>query len=596
MSTVSLVGIVFLLGAVGAPEANPPSQVQPIATRHKAFAIPFSVTTDATLGPSAGEVRLYVSGDGGRRWTLYQRQQASAGKFYFRAGQDGEYWFAVLTGGLTEDRLYVGTPEPQLRVIVDTLQPQLELMATVAPEGQITTRWLISDDNLQPSTLTLDYKDSVDVDWHPIHFQPASHEQGSDQLVGQATWWPNVEDRFMSIRATVRDRADNHTTVTRHVELPQVAGGPGAVPTAQSTQAAAQDLASHSNGPGAVRWPAERSEKPARDPSENTQGWKPSPLARRASEVQPSSPPSLARTGAPGPSSDWQVPNHRSEPNASFEGSTLRARTIGQVQSGVPPAVDNDVVRGPEWAGPTGDVITSPSRRFYLNYEIDQSNPDQLGRVQLWYTMDGGHQWHRYGEDQDKSSPFLVEVDQEGTYGFRLVLESRDGLAARPPGAGDLADMWVHVDWTAPVARLTSARYGTGVELGQLLIQWDVSDRLLHERPVSLSYSDEPNGPWRAIVAGLANKGQYAWHVPEDVPRRFFLRLEARDQAGNVAIDQLAEPISADGLAPQGRIRGILPIDDDDPEGRNDVAQFWNSSSRMTNDEVPNDERNPNDE
>jgi hypothetical protein len=37
------------------------------------------------------------------------------------------------------------------------------------------------------------------------------------------------------------------------------------------------------------------------------------------------------------------------------------------------------------------------------------------------------------------------------------------------------------------------------------------------------------------------------------------LRLEVRDDAGNIAIDQLSEPIKVEGLEPKGQIRGFSP-------------------------------------
>jgi hypothetical protein len=207
-------------------------------------------------------------------------------------------------------------------------------------------------------------------------------------------------------------------------------------------------------------------------------------------------------------------------------------------------------------------VCRSP--RFQLQYEVQQADQVGLAAVELWCTVDGGRQWSLYGEDHDRTSPFAVRLDREGTYGFRLVLRSQDGLAARPPQPGDPADLWLHADWTVPSARLTSAQYGSGSQLGKLLIGWQADDRHLADRPVSLFYAKNPDGPWTTIVDGLANTGQYAWQVDQRVPRDFYLRLRVADRAGNVGEDQLREPISSDGLAPRGRIRGVQPLPESD--------------------------------
>jgi hypothetical protein len=82
---------------------------------------------------------------------------------------------------------------------------------------------------------------------------------------------------------------------------------------------------------------------------------------------------------------------------------------------------------------------------------------------------------------------------------------------------------------------------------------------------VTLYYAKNAQGPWTIIASGLSNTGQYVWQVDQRVPRDFFLRLEVVDQAGNIGEDQSIEPISSDGLAPQGRIRGVRPLGEPEP-------------------------------
>jgi hypothetical protein len=47
----------------------------------------------------------------------------------------------------------------------------------------------------------------------------------------------------------------------------------------------------------------------------------------------------------------------------------------------------------------------------------------------------------------------------------------------------------------------------------------------------------------------------YAWRVERHVPARFYLRLEARDTAGNLAAFQTREPIEFDPSHPGGTLR-----------------------------------------
>jgi hypothetical protein len=199
------------------------------------------------------------------------------------------------------------------------------------------------------------------------------------------------------------------------------------------------------------------------------------------------------------------------------------------------------------------------TRRFSLEYDVETVGPEGLADVELWGTVDQGQTWAKWGSDPDKSSPFDVEVNGEGTYGFRVVIVGNNGLASNTPQAGDTADIWVGVDQTRPTARITSAAYGSGAQAGKLDIRWEASDSNLSSRPVTLSMSERADGPFTPIAAGLPNTGQYFWDFDPRSPRQLYLRLEVRDDAGNMTIDQLVEPIQVEGLAPKGRIRGFSP-------------------------------------
>lgn len=201
------------------------------------------------------------------------------------------------------------------------------------------------------------------------------------------------------------------------------------------------------------------------------------------------------------------------------------------------------------------------SRRFRLEYDVETVGPEGLAAVELWGTSDGGKTWLKWGRDPDLTSPLEVEVGQEGVYGFRIVVVGKHGLATSAPQPGDAADIWVGVDLTRPTAKLLRAAYGEGAMAGKLDIRWQADDAHLGSRPITLLVGERPDGPFTVIAAGLPNTGQYWWDPQPRLPRQLFLRLEVRDEAGNVAIDQLTEPIRVEGLEPKGRIRGLSPAD-----------------------------------
>ncbi len=205
------------------------------------------------------------------------------------------------------------------------------------------------------------------------------------------------------------------------------------------------------------------------------------------------------------------------------------------------------------------------SKRFRLNYGIDSIDPSGVARVDLWLTRDGGKSWQTWGSDPDNQSPFPVEIQEEGRYGFRIVVHSRDGLTGQGPSSGDDADMWVLVDTQSPLTRITSVPYGRGREAGRLVINYSVSDKFLTLRPIALAYSPTPQGPWNSIGRGLRNEGRFVWKPTSDVPDQIFLRIEALDKAGNVGVHMLTQAIDVSGLVPRGTIHGVVPVGERSP-------------------------------
>jgi hypothetical protein len=139
-------------------------------------------------------------------------------------------------------------------------------------------------------------------------------------------------------------------------------------------------------------------------------------------------------------------------------------------------------------------------------------------------------------------------------------VHSKDGLTGRGPSSGDEPDIWVQVDTESPLAQITSVPYGRGDEAGRLVINYSVADPHLVMRPVTLAFSRNPEGPWTAIDQGLRNEGRYVWKPSSNVPDRIFLRLDARDRAGNVGVHILSQAIDVSGLVPRGTIHGVVPV------------------------------------
>ncbi len=196
-----------------------------------------------------------------------------------------------------------------------------------------------------------------------------------------------------------------------------------------------------------------------------------------------------------------------------------------------------------------------------MDYAVDSLRGLALADIELWGTQDRGNTWEKWGSDPDRESPFDVQVANDGLFGFRMVIIGENGLVSNRPQDGDQADMWINVDTKTPSVRITRALYGEGAEAGMLVIDYTCNDENLHDKPITLSYSERPSGPWSTIAAGLRNTGIYLWKADPGLPQQVYIRIQAVDRAGNTDEHRLELPINLRGLTPRGRIQGFRPIE-----------------------------------
>jgi len=198
-------------------------------------------------------------------------------------------------------------------------------------------------------------------------------------------------------------------------------------------------------------------------------------------------------------------------------------------------------------------ITASPN--FELVYDLYgvETRPE---RVELWFTRDRGRTWEAYGADADQQSPMEVRMQNQGLYGFQLLVDGGRGNAPDPPRDGDEADVWVLVDWTKPTGSITGVDAPNGSNSREVTIEWTAEDTLLADTPITLSYSGNADGPWTPITRrALPNSGAYQWRVDRPLPQRLFVQLEVRDMAGNVTTH-----VSDSTGGPTGRILDIRPI------------------------------------
>jgi hypothetical protein len=578
----------------------------PIATRQTAFQIPFHIDPPRDPLKRPVEVQLYVSEDRGASWRLHGRVQPDQKEFVFRAHHDGEYWFLVRTKDQSGQTWPDKVAKPEMQVVVDTSLPTLQLNAVRGPAGEIVVRWQCSDPNLQPQNLKIDFQTTGAADlWQSLALDPARVQTAPDQCTGETIVWPKQSGEALTIRAEILDRAGNRAVAQTQVAAatqaaigafgqtataalpttPPSFASPSAPLAANSAAASGNASAAASNVapwnaassatvanslPAATRWPASQPSQGPLTPSTTTPAVAsttpyvverlPNESASQAAIAKPPAytPPtrgllsSTARSAQAPASAESDAGGSTIQPPLT----DVRRDTPNPSPAGAAVATDA-ALDASALAGQQPRMVNS--RTFQIDYDVGAVGAAAVRKVELWGTRDGGLHWTSYGADPDNVTPLAATVEGEGTYGFRILVQNAGGMIEFPPKSGDRPEIWVGVDLTRPTCRLTAIEQGQAEQAGKIELRWEAWDRAPAERPITLSYSDQPAGPWNIIATAVENNGHYTWQLDNRVAERIYVRLEMRDQAGNVEITQTTQPVMLDHLRPKGRIREVRP-------------------------------------
>jgi hypothetical protein len=247
--------------------------------------------------------------------------------------------------------------------------------------------------------------------------------------------------------------------------------------------------------------------------AQSTTGGRGGPVAGNAGEVA-----GLASRTTPGPLAEHTA-----------------GRAAGRTTSPLP---DELVGARPRSALPNAAVVNS--KRIQINYEVKNVGPSGLDRVELWYTRNHGP-WQKYAT-LPKEPPYVINVEEEGLYGFTLLARNRAGQGKVQPEPNDPPQVAVEVDLTRPAVEVGKPQYDARAQT--LTVLWQASDKNLGVQPIAVCWAREPTGPWMPIITQIENTGRYVWKLPNGVPARVWLQVEASDLAGNVATARTADAVA----------------------------------------------------
>jgi hypothetical protein len=584
-----------------APAATAPPVValpEPIYWKHDLFLIPYQWSSAAD--PSAAQaVWLLVSKDRGASWQKISEARPQVKAFNYRAEGEGEYWFAIRT----IDRK--GQPQPaepyraELRVIVDTTMPRIDsLAAQLRGDGVLQIQTRANDLNLDTASWKFEAQFNTSDTWQPLAGMTMTPD-------GQAMWQPPAGARPRSLRATVYDRAGNSAAYGATITGAPVGSSAAGAATSASTTTISQGWVSASDVPHTASAPAGSSAPQqwptatvAQTPFRLSDGAAAAPGDRVTSYGNPlgvgtplvvandfadqktlnqstasRDAGTIAQQGAApdnSPTSAITPLEPYREATQPFRHASLTrlpaidgtsSRPTAQLSAASSEGVAASTPPRPVWQLPLGvEAKHVGSRTFALEYDLEDFGHAGIAKVELWGTRDGGQTWRLFATDDDHRSPLIATVDNPGIYGFRIVVESAGGTPAIPPGPGVAPELWIDVDLSQPTAEITSVQLGAGNLADHLILNWRADDDNLDPRPISLFYSSRAAGPWTAISTNLENSGEYAWQLQRHLPDRFYLRLEARDVAGNLAAFQTREPVVLPTSPPTAQLRDVRSI------------------------------------
>lgn len=467
------------------------------------------------------EVLLFASRDQGQMWQQVASARPDQDGFVFYAPEDGLYWFrAAVTnrqGKQQPDNIAQGPPDQKM--LIDSSRPLVRIVAAQRSGDDILVAWDIKEDHPDLSSLKLEYR-----------------------MKDNASQWIGVPAPA-AMRGEARFKPSGPWAVELRLQLKDQAGNLGFAPaevTGMTNVAAAR--------------PAAVPPMPAMPPPVTPAPVTPAPPP----DVRPSPPAptdSVHETPLP-----RQFPDRIASPPGSFGAS--------------PPRIDphTRLVASSEVAVPGGAPARKPPppiqyvnmNEIMLEYELTKVGPSGIGSIELWWTQNDGQGWERYAVD-DTARPNMpsgryqrtIELQGDGVYGFALVIKSRAGLGKPPPKSGDVPEMRIEVDTTPPVVGLFAPQ-ADPQRPGHLLLQWTAKDTNLTAAPITLEWCERQGGNWQPIAAAQPNTGRYSWQLPDGLPYQVFLRLRARDAAGNEGIAVTPEPQLVDLSEPEGRLTNVM--------------------------------------
>ncbi|HLJ91926.1 MAG TPA: hypothetical protein VKU02_01905 [Gemmataceae bacterium] len=537
--------------------AAAPPDVVPMNSRN--FQIPIHIAEGQRS--KIKELILFASSDEGVTWNQVSAAPPDKDAFIFYAPSDGVYWFNICvvdsSGRREPPDIYKSAPRQ--KVLVDTLPPNLRIVAAERNGDEVMVTWEIQEERPDLATLKLEYRtsDTPSLLWTPVNITSSLSGQARFRVttfgplmvhMQMADQAGNIGESQLEVRARSAAASPYATNLTS-VPPPGNTVAPPATPVPAPVTGMNSNWGTSPAPSYVTSTPAASYTRPA--PSSGT-AWDSASSAQSTSVRRNDAPGTPERTWGSNPPSTY--PPARSsnpEPVNRYQPAVVNA---GYSAS---PAAFTGGGRGSVEA--SAPVEITNSTQTTIDYEVTRTGPSGVSKVELYLTRDEGRSWEHYTEDVHPrpGSPLNVNLPGEGVFGLRLLVTSGAGLAKKPPQPGEPPQMRIEVDITPPIAKLNPPQPDPS-RRDALILTWNASDRNLAANPITLQYAERPEGTWQNIAKELPNTGRYQWVLTQGVPYRVYLRMLVSDAAGNLGVDQTPEPVLIDLNEPEVNIKRLI--------------------------------------
>ena len=534
VTALAFLGMATVFGQPASPDA-PDYQVTKIRS-HKLV-----VNYKPERKKDIQEARLFVSDDQGQTWKMVQSIKPSQDEFTFTAKADGLYYISmqiVFVNGPAEP-VDVSRVPPAQKLVIDSTAPIVKVTSATRSGDEINAEWSVDDKFPNDPSTKVFYRSlsGTEADWQTVP------DGGINKRTAK---FKSTVAGPLVIQIVTQDLAGNIGRANKEI-------GEAAVAVSAMPPVTPNPIAKPTEG----ALPAPNLTGNEAPPSQ--------PGLIVPTMVEQPLPPAVATPG-PMPTINPETPR----PIAMGSGTTSIPIPVNTTGPATAPAPETT----------TATLTKSP--RFDLNYQLE-GGPSGISKIDLYVTRDDGRTWIRWSTHPGTENPLKVVLDTrfnqeiEGEYGLKLVPVSGAGLADSAPASGTAPEMKVHVDTTAPMIKVFQPT-ADAVNRQALVLHWEATDKNFGKDPLSIEYSEHPNGPWKSVAAGndavvpvaggggpnpvirLANTGSYSWVPPVNLTQpKVYLRFTAWDLAGNKSEVTTPNPVLVDLTKPKARIQGISP-------------------------------------